>query len=62
MNEVCEVCGLPFRSTERRSLFGTHHDLTTVCVRRLREENARQRTVAVPILGTLDASTRIPRP
>lgn len=43
MNELCDVCGLPFREDERRSLYGTRHELTFQCVGRLREENARLR-------------------
>jgi len=102
MNEICKVCGLEFREDERRSRYGgMMHELSSQCIGRLREENARLRAIVtpvtahneastatpnqtytwkpgdawseytaamdgdvvhVPILGTLDASTRIPQP
>jgi len=46
---ICEVCGLPFLPNERRSLFGTHHELPSNCIRRLRAEIERQRNLLYEI-------------
>lgn len=46
---ICELCGLPFLPDERRSLFGTHHELPSNCIRRLRAETERQNNLLYEI-------------